>query len=98
MLRLRQFCECRYYVIKLFVSVVACVLFAFTAFAIPVKDLTGRLTVIVPAVIALTALQVLVVATDVPVISILVPTSYLMLCAYTFQLLMALASVCAYSR
>ncbi len=39
-------------------------LLGFSAFAIDASEIAGRLAVIVPAAVALTALQVLVVATD----------------------------------
>ena len=49
---------CRYFIVKLIIPVIACVAFAFTAFAIAYTELAARLTVVVPAAIALTALQV----------------------------------------
>ena len=55
------------YLVKLVVPMAVCVYIAFTAFALQVEDLGARLAVVVPAAVALTALQILVVATDVQV-------------------------------
>ena len=129
-----------YYIVKLFIPVIACVAFALTAFAIPFTELAARLTVIVPAAIALTAIQVirrpavamilhvvppqschpatlnphmqklctacdvtsralvqvLVVATDIPSVSYIPPTTAVMLCAYICQVFIALESVVVY--
>jgi len=75
---------------------VACVLFAFTAYGIEVEKCGDRLAVIVPAAIALTALQITVVATDVPTVQYLAPTTAIILLAYIVQLLIALESSAFY--
>lgn len=56
--------------VKLVVPMAVCVYIAFTAFALQVEDLGARLAIVVPAAVALTALQILVVATDVQVCSV----------------------------
>lgn len=89
-------CCCRYYIIKLVIPVIACVLLAFTAYGLEVEQLGARLAVVVPAAVALTALQLLVVATDVPTITYICPTTVIILLAYVFQLLIAGESMGAY--
>lgn len=71
-------------VVKLLVSVVACVLFAITAFGVKLQEMGARLqvAVIVPAAVALTALQIIVVAPEVPSIAYVVPITGIMLCAW----------------
>ena len=74
----------------------ACVLFAFRAYGIEVEKCRDRLAVVVPAAIALTALQITVVATDVPIVTYIAPTTGIILLAYIVQLLIALESSAIY--
>ena len=67
-------------------------MFAFTAYGIEIEKCGDRLAVVVPAAIALTALQITVVATDVPIVSYLAPTTANIVFAYIVQLLIALKS------
>lgn len=85
-----------YYLVKLVMPMIVCVMFAFTAYAIQVEKVDARLMVVVPAAIALTALQVTVVATDVPIVSYIVPTTWLMLASYFMQLFIAIESILVY--
>ena len=55
-----------------------------------------RLAVIVPVAVALTALQIVVVATDVPSVAYVVPTTDIILCAYLCQLVIAVESMVIY--
>ncbi len=82
-----------YYVVKLLVPVVACFLFAFTAFGLKLQELGARLAVIVPAAVALTVLQIIVVATAMPSVTYVVSTTAIMLCAYLCQLVIAVEAV-----
>ena len=86
----------RYYLVKLVMPTIVCVMFAFTSYAIQVEKVDARLMVVVPAAIALTALQVTIVATDVPIVSYIVPTTWLMLASYLMQLLIAIESILVY--
>ena len=61
--------RCADFLVKLVVPMAVCVYIAFTAFALEVEELGPRLSVVGPAAVALTALQILVVATDVQVCS-----------------------------
>ena len=70
----------------------ACVAFSFAAFALDVNELLGRLTVVVPAAIALSALQGYVVASDVPAVAYMAPTTYIVVLSYVVQLLITLES------
>ena len=58
---------CADFLVKIVVPMGVCVYIAFTAFALEVKELGARLAIVGPAAVALTALQILVVATDVQV-------------------------------
>jgi hypothetical protein len=75
---------------------VACVAFAFTSLGVRLEELGARLAIIVPAAVALTALQIVVVGTDVPPVSYMVPTTNMMLCAYVAQLAIAVEAVLLY--
>ena len=75
---------------------IVCVLFAFIAYAIQMEKVDAHSMVVVPTAIALTALQVTVVATDVPVVFYIVPTTWLMLASYFIQLLIAVESILVY--
>ena len=78
---------------KLFLPTCACVAFSFAAFGLDVDDLVGRLTVVVPSAIALSALQGYVLASDIPVVAYLAPTAYIVLLSYGVQLLITLESI-----
>eukprot|EP00250_Pteridium_aquilinum_P020216 c24751_g2_i1 orf=230-1891(-) len=83
----------KFYVVKLVLPTVACVAFTFSAVGLQPADLMGRLTVVVPSAIALTALQGFVVASDIPAVAYIAPTTYIVLISYLIQLLIAFESV-----
>lgn len=86
--RYRQF-----YVMKLIFPTIACVAFSFSAFGLHPKELVGRLTVVVPSAIALTALQSLVVSSDLPPVAYIAPSTYIILFSYLAQLVISFESV-----